>query len=191
MFDDKFRLILASQSPRRRQLLSQAGIPFEVKVKEIDEVFPPELPVEEVAPFLAKAKAAAALEFLRDERDILLTADSVVILDQEIFGKPTDHADAAAMLQRLSGRTHRVVTGVCLRSIHKEVCFAEKADVQLAPLTKEEIDYYIATYQPFDKAGSYAVQEWIGLCKIERIEGTYTNIMGLPVHLVYHHLRHW
>ncbi|MCB0587738.1 MAG: septum formation protein Maf [Phaeodactylibacter sp.] len=181
------KLILASQSPRRRQLLEQAGFTFEVKTKPIDESFPEDMPVDEVAGYLARRKAHAAREFITGE-EILLTADSVVILGDAIYNKPEDAADARRILRALSGRVHRVITGVCLLSRDKERVFSGESRVHFAELTDEEIDYYIRTCRPFDKAGAYAIQEWIGLCKIDRIEGTYSNIMGLPVDLVYREL---
>ena len=181
------KLILASQSPRRRQLLEQAGFTFEVKTKPLDESFPEDMPVDEVAGYLARRKAHAAREFITGE-EILLTADSVVILGDAIYNKPEDAADARRILRALSGRVHRVITGVCLLSRDKERVFSGESRVHFAELTDEEIDYYIRTCRPFDKAGAYAIQEWIGLCKIDRIEGTYSNIMGLPVDLVYREL---
>ncbi|MCB0551333.1 MAG: septum formation protein Maf [Phaeodactylibacter sp.] len=180
----KKKIILASQSPRRRQLLEQAGFTFEVKAIPIDESFPPDMPVDEVAPYLAQRKAHAARELITGD-EVLLTADSVVILGDSIYNKPEDVEDARRILRALSGQVHRVITGVCLLSGDKERVFAGESRVHFAELTEEEIDYYIRTCQPFDKAGAYAIQEWIGLCKIDRIEGTYANIMGLPVDLVY------
>ncbi|MCB0638267.1 MAG: septum formation protein Maf [Lewinella sp.] len=181
----EFRIVLASQSPRRRLLLEQAGLPFVVRAQDIPEDFPAEMPVEEVAEYLARKKAAAAMHHLERKEDVILTADSVVILDGEFYGKPADAEESAAMLRRLSGREHTVITGVCLRTATTERAFSDIAKVKFAELTDEEITYYVARYQPFDKAGSYAIQEWIGLCKIERIQGTYANIMGLPVQRVY------
>lgn len=182
---DSYRIILASQSPRRHQLLQQAGLNFVVKLQDVEEVFPDDLPIDEVAVYLAELKATAARSFLELPQDVILTADSVVILDGEIFGKPKDKADAQRILRRLSGREHRVITGVCLLTADQSIAFGDTAHVKFGDLSDEEIDYYIEEYQPFDKAGSYAIQEWIGLCKIERIQGTYANIMGLPVQRVY------
>lgn len=181
-------LILASQSPRRSQLLEQAGFTFTIKTKPIDESFPADLPVEQVASYLAREKAMAAKDFLQSPDDILLTADSIVILDQVIYGKPGNEAEAKAMLRQLSGATHEVITGVCLLSKNRESVFAGHSKVTMAPLTEQEIEYYVTNFKPFDKAGSYAIQEWVGLCKISSIEGTYTNIMGLPMELVYRKL---
>jgi len=178
-------ILLASKSPRRRQLLELAGIPFELRSQDVAEDFPETMPAEEVAPYLAQKKARAAAHLLENDRQILLTADSVVIPDGRIFNKPADRGEAQSMLRQLSGRRHTVITGVCLRSLSKEEVLSGVSQVYFNTLTNEEIDFYIDQYQPFDKAGSYAIQEWIGLCKIQRIEGTYANIMGLPVDLVY------
>lgn len=182
------KIILASQSPRRAELLRQAGFDFEVKVNSIDESFPKEMPVEEVAPFLARSKAHASKSFLQ-QNEIILAADSVVILGDTIFNKPMDFDDAVYILSQLSGQMHRVITGVCLLSMEKERVFSEVANVYFDELTQEEIRFYITEYQPFDKAGAYAIQEWIGLCKISKIEGTYSNIMGLPMQKVYQALQ--
>jgi len=183
------RLILASQSPRRSQLLEMAGIPFVVKPMPIDEIWPDTLPAAEVAPYLAQQKAQAASVLLESPNDVLLTADSVVILDDVIYGKPADYDEGFQILSNLSGRTHQVITGVCLRSHNREVVFADLAEVHFDPLSTEEIDYYLKRYQPYDKAGAYAIQEWIGLCKISKIEGSYANIMGLPVQRLYKELK--
>ncbi len=178
------QLILASRSPRRKQLLEQAGFTFTVQPLDLEEDFPADLPAGEVAEFLAVKKARAGKSLIR-EREILLAADSVVLLDGKIYNKPANEREAQDMLRALSGRMHQVMTGVCLLSAQREVSFAGKSSVQMEALTQEEIEYYVRRYQPYDKAGSYAIQEWIGLCKISRIEGTYANIMGLPVDLVY------
>ena len=182
------KIILASKSPRRSFLLQEAGFQFEVKTKSIEETYPDDLPAEQVAAYLAEKKAAAAKDFLQDDDAILLTADSVVLLDDTIFGKPKDKADAQGILSALSGRMHRVITGVCLLSKTKSRTFSGISNVYMETLRPEEIDYYIDHYKPYDKAGAYAIQEWIGLCKISKIEGTYSNIMGLPMDLVYRHL---
>lgn len=177
-------LILASQSPRRSQLLREAGFEFTVQAFETDESFEPDTPAEEVAPLLARRKAAAAAHLIRD-REIILAADSVVILDGTVYNKPADYADAFHMIRQLSGRQHTVITGVCLMAREKEQTFAGVTKVWFAELSDEEVDYYIRTCKPFDKAGSYGAQDWIGHCKITRIEGTFQNVMGLPVDLVY------
>lgn len=184
------RIILGSQSPRRRQLLSDAGISFEIRTLDTEETWPEELPLDEVAPFLARKKAAALLPSLQDG-EILITADSVVLLGDAIYNKPADHAEACRMLRDLSGNMHRVITGVCMQSLEKQEVFSEVSNVYFAEMSDAEIEHYVARYQPFDKAGSYAVQEWVGLCKIRRIEGDFYNIMGLPVQAVYARLASW
>jgi septum formation protein len=182
-----YKIILASASPRRSQLLSEAGFDFEVKVSNVAEDFPPTIRINEIAPFLAAKKADASRHFITD-KEIILAADSVVIANNKIFGKPTDYADACEILRTLSGSKHRVVTGVCLLSSAKKVVFAGVSHVWFDTISEAEIDFYVQKYKPYDKAGAYAIQEWIGLCKISRIDGTYSNIMGLPVDLVYKEL---
>ncbi len=182
-------IILASKSPRRQQLLKEARIPFIVKTRSIDEVFPEDMPRPEVAAFLAEQKAAAAAVFLEDKYDILLTADSTVVMGDVILNKPADAIESADMLRQISGRMHTVYTGVCLLSMNEKRVFTGISDVYFDPFTEEEIQFYIEQYKPFDKAGSYAIQEWIGLCKSYRIEGTFANIMGLPVYQVYRELQ--
>ncbi len=186
IFDKK--IILASKSPRRSQLLGQAGFQFEVKAKEVEEDYPAELSADEVAPYLAEKKAMACADFLQTDDEVLLSADSVVILDEKIYGKPADYEDAVQILTELSGRVHRVITGVCLLSKNKKRVFSDVSHVHFQPLSDAEIRYYIDHCQPYDKAGAYAVQEWIGLCKISKIEGTYTNIMGLPMEALFREL---
>lgn len=181
------KLILASKSPRRRELLQQAGFDFEIKTKSVVETYPDSLPVREVPAFLSKKKANACIEFLEAEK-ILLAADSVVILNDKIYGKPKDAADAFQIIKSLSGNIHEVITGVTLLSKEKSVTFSDVAFVHFSTLTDEEIWYYINNFEPFDKAGSYGIQEWIGLTKITKIEGSYYNIMGLPIHRVYEEL---
>lgn len=185
----KKKLILASKSPRRKQLLEQAGFSFTIQTLNVEEDYPDEMPKMEVAPFLARKKAQAAKSFIVNGDEIILAADSVVILENRIYEKPKDYDDAVRILSELSGNKHTVVTGVCLLSHQKEVVFSGISRVDLLPLSTAEIEYYVNTYQPYDKAGAYAIQEWIGLCKIKSIEGTYPNIMGLPVDLVYQNLK--
>jgi septum formation protein len=166
----------------------EAGLPFVVKTKEVEENYPSNLPAVTVPVFLAQKKARAALDFLENPNDIILAADSEVILGDRIFGKPQDVESAREMLRTLSGKTHQVVSGVCLLTHEKEITFGDLTTVQFAPLSEAEINYYIENYHPYDKAGGYAIQEWIGLCKIKKIEGTYTNVMGLPVQRVWESL---
>ena len=178
------KLILASQSPRRRQLLQEAGFSFDICPTDIPEDFPLDMPVDNVAAYLAQKKAHAAKHRITGS-EIILASDSVVILNDRIYNKPADYDEAVDMLQALSGNMHRVRTGVCLLAAEKEVVFTGESKVYFEPVSREEIDYYIRLYQPFDKAGAYGIQEWIGLCKISRIEGTFSNVMELPVDLVY------
>ncbi|GAA0541845.1 Maf family protein [Chitinophaga japonensis] len=173
-------VILASQSPRRKQLLEQAGVPFEVKVVETAETFPPDMPIPEVPVHIARQKAQAVTALCKAE-DIIIAADTVVVLDDTIIGKPKDRADAIRILSALAGRTHQVITGVVIRHQERERLFAKTTDVHFKPLTPGQITYYIDKYQPFDKAGAYAIQEWIGAVGIDRINGCFYNVMGLPV----------
>lgn len=177
-------IILASKSPRRSQLLREAGFDFTVQAFDIDESFPSDMPSEEVAPWLAQRKAQAAKHLIVSD-EVILAADSVVILDDIIYNKPADYTEAFSMIRTLSGRQHTVITGVCLLSKEKEKVFSGITKVWFSELSDDEIDYYIRTCEPFDKAGSYGAQDWIGHCKITRIEGTFQNVMGLPVDLVY------
>jgi septum formation protein len=186
MFNNR-PLILASQSPRRSQLLREAGFDFTVQSVDIDESFPDTMPVEDVAPWLARRKAQAAVHLITDN-EIILAADSVVIHQGTIYNKPADYAEAFQMIRTLSGQQHTVITGICLLSKEQEQVMSGVSQVWFADLSDAEIDYYIRRCEPYDKAGAYGVQEWIGLCKITKIEGTYANVMGLPVDLVYHAL---
>lgn len=180
-----WRLLVASQSPRRRELMSGCGIPYELAPRyECAENYPSTLPAEEVPAYLARLKSTAYPTPLA-ANELLLTADTVVILDGEVLGKPHDRHEAQQMLRRLSGACHTVVTGVTLRSAVAERTFSARSDVWFRTLTDEEIDYYIDTYRPFDKAGSYGIQEWIGYAAIERIDGSFYNVMGLPIQRVY------
>ncbi len=186
VFENK-NIILASKSPRRSYLLESAGIPFEVRAQDVEETYPAELAPEKVPAYLARKKATACKRWLENDT-IILASDSIVLLDGEILGKPVDEADAKRILRKLSGKKHIVITGVCLLASHKEVVFDETTAVYFDTLSEEEIEYYVDKYQPLDKAGAYGIQEWIGLCKILKIEGAYTNVMGLPVSRVYHEL---
>ena len=180
-------LILASKSPRRSQLLSEAGFQFTIQTKDTEESYPSDLPAAAVPPFLAEKKAMACESFIK-EQEIIIAADTIVILEGVIYEKPKDDADAFRILQALSGKMHEVITGVCLLGKEQKITFSGHAKVFFEAISDEEIRYYIDTFQPFDKAGAYAIQEWLGLCKISKIEGTYANIMGLPVDLVYRNL---
>lgn len=182
------RLLLASNSPRRRQLLSELGLDYEIRLREVDETFPPTLRRAEVAEYLARRKAAAyAADLAPDE--IVLTADTIVCLEDDVLNKPADVAEATAMLTRLQGRAHDVFTGVCLRSGDgREVVFSDQTTVHFRPLSPAEINFYITNYQPFDKAGAYGAQDWVGMVGVTRLEGSYFNVMGLPVHRVWEEL---
>lgn len=180
-----YRLILASQSPRRRQLLADAGIEFALAPRfECEETFPADMPAREVAEYLSRLKSEAYPEEL-EQNDILLTADTVVIAHGEILGKPADATEAIAMIEKLSGGEHEVATGVTLRSRSSISSFTAFSTVRFRALAREEIEYYVATYKPMDKAGAYGIQEWIGYVGIESIEGSFYNVMGLPVQRVY------
>ena len=184
------KLILASKSPRRSHLLKEAGFSFDIKTKEVEESYPRSLSPDEIPIYLAEKKAMACKNFLTNGQ-ILLAADTIVTKGKSIFGKPKDYPDAFSILKKLSGKWHQVITGVCLLSNTKKVTFKGVSKVKLAALSDVEIDFYIQQFKPYDKAGAYAIQEWIGLCKIAEIRGTYSNIVGLPIDLVYHHLLEW
>jgi septum formation protein len=181
------KIILASQSPRRKQLLAEAGFSFEIKASDVEETYPSEMPVMQVPEFLAHKKAMASKVFAL-ENEIIIASDCVVILEGVIYGKPESYDDAVRILRALSGKMHQVVTGVCLMDNEQTVLFSGIANVYFKEINDDEIRYYIEKFKPYDKAGAYAIQEWIGLCKIEKIEGTYSNIMGLPMDLVYEKL---
>lgn len=183
------RVVLASQSPRRRELLAGLGIPFEVRViEDIDEHFPEQLPASETALYIAKRKAEAYRGQMADD-ELIITADTVVIVGDEILGKPVDEADALRMLRLLSGRTHQVTTGVCLMTTKMQRSFDVTTDVTFKTLSDEEIMYYVNRYKPFDKAGAYGIQEWIGYIGVTGLHGSYYNVMGLPVQRIYTELQ--
>jgi len=172
-------IILGSQSPRRKQLLEELGYEFEIRIKETDESFPNDLEVENVPVFIAQQKANALLSNLAPN-ELLLTADTIVAVDNEILGKPKDAAEAMSMLRKLSNKTHRVISGIVLTSLEKQISKSVTTLVTFAELKDEVISHYIENYKPFDKAGSYGIQEWIGLVGVTKIEGSYTNVVGLP-----------
>ena len=182
-------IILASNSPRRKELLAGLGLSFEVRVlQDIDESYPDDLPVSEVALYIAGKKADAYRTSLADD-ELVITADTVVIVGDEILGKPVDEADAERMLRLISGRTHQVTTGVCMLTRETERRFAVITDVTFKQLSDEEIHYYITKYKPFDKAGAYGIQEWIGYIGVTGLHGSYYNVMGLPVQRIYETLQ--
>ena len=182
------KIILASKSPRRKELLAGLDIEFETRTKDVDESYSNEIDVYKVAEFLADKKAKAFQQKLQSN-EIVITSDTVVICDGEILEKPKSKIQAFDMLSKLSGKSHEVVTGVCLMSTDKTEVFSDSTKVWFKELTCDEMNYYIKTYEPFDKAGSYGIQEWIGYIGIDKIEGTYFNVMGLPVNLVYQKLQ--
>ena len=189
MMNDKYRIVLASNSPRRKELLTRLGIPFEVRVmQDIDESYPETIPVSEVALHIAGKKADAYRKVMGED-ELIITADTVVIVGEEILGKPTDAADAARMLRALSGRTHQVTTGVCMVARDQDRRFSVTTDVTFKQLTPEEISYYIDTFKPYDKAGAYGIQEWIGCIGVTGLNGSYYNVMGLPIQRIYQVLK--
>jgi septum formation protein len=182
------RIVLASGSPRRKQLLEWAEIPFDILVKETPETWPPGLAVAEVPVFIARNKALAVKGAATDGR-VILAADTVVVLGEEIIGKPRDRADAIGILSRLAGQRHEVITGVVLLRGEEEISFYDRTAVWFHPLSLAEIEGYVDRYRPYDKAGAYAIQEWIGVVGIKGIEGDFYNVMGLPVSRVVQALR--
>lgn len=185
----KYHIILASNSPRRRELLSGLGIAYEVKtLPGVDESYPATLSGEEIPLYISREKAAAYLPLIGAD-DLVITADTIVWLDGQVLGKPADEADACRMLRQLSGRTHQVITGVTLSARTFQKSFSVTSEVEFAPLTEEEITYYVSHYRPLDKAGAYGVQEWIGFIGVRRLAGSYFNVMGLPVQRLYQELK--
>lgn len=182
------KLILGSQSPRRKQLLENAGFTFEVRVSNIPEDYPAEMPLQDVPTYLAEKKAKALLPTMQ-AREVLVCADSVVIWQGELLGKPDDYAHAQQILRKLSGSTHEVITGVCVLTTTEVQTFAEHTQVSFHALSESEISHYLQTFQPFDKAGSYGIQDWIGLIGVSKVEGCFYNVMGLPIAKVYQALK--
>jgi septum formation protein len=185
-----YNIILASQSPRRQELLKGLNIPFEVNVIDVEETYPKELVGVDIPMFLAEKKADAYKRKMT-ENTLLITADTIVWHEGRVYGKPTDKADATNMLSALSGKTHEVITGVCISTLSKRKTFHVISEVRFARLAPTEIDYYLDNYKPYDKAGSYGVQEWIGYVGVEHIEGSYFNVMGLPIQRLYTELKRW
>lgn len=184
-----YQIILASNSPRRRELLAGLGITFQTRViPGIDESYPEGLSGTEIAVYIASAKAEAYRPTLA-ERELLITADTIVYTDGKVFGKPHDRDEACVMLRALSGRTHQVITGVTVQTLERSRSFAVTTDVTFSDLLDEEISYYVDHYRPFDKAGSYGIQEWIGFVGVTGIHGSYFNVMGLPVQRLYQELK--
>ena len=186
---NRYKVILASNSPRRKELLSGLGVDYEVKtLPDVDESYPDGLSGEEIAKHIARGKAEAYRSLIQAD-ELVITADTIVWLDGTVMGKPKDEEEAKDMLMRLSGKTHQVITGVCLTTASTQKTFATVTDVTFATLTDEEVDYYVTRYQPMDKAGSYGVQEWIGFVGVENLSGSYFNVMGLPIQRLYTELK--
>ena len=183
------KIILASNSPRRRELLAGLGYPYEVRVLDgIDESYPDTLRGSEVASYISRVKADAYRNTMAED-ELIITADTIVCLDDKVLGKPADEAEAMAMIRSLSGRNHQVYTGVTILTSEASSTFVSCTDVTFAALTEEEIQHYVVHYRPMDKAGAYGIQEWIGYIGVERIEGSYFNVMGLPVQRLYTELK--
>ena len=188
---EQYHIILASNSPRRKELLAGIDIPFEVRVMDgIDESYPSNLPTKEIAGYISKKKAAAYRETMADD-ELIITADTIVVLGDEVMGKPKDATEAKKMLHELSGKTHQVITGVSITTKERQSCFSVETNVTFKILSDQEIDYYVERYQPFDKAGAYGIQEWIGHVGVTGLEGSYFNVMGLPVQRIYEELRNY
>ena len=184
-----YKIILASNSPRRKELLAGLDLQFDVRVlQNIDESYPNDLPTQKIAEFISKKKADAYVATIADD-ELVITADTVVILGDEVMGKPHDEADAKRMLGELSGQTHQVATGVTLSTKERQTSFSVVTDVTFKQLSDNEIDYYVRTYQPMDKAGAYGIQEWIGYIGVTALKGSYFNVMGLPVQRIYETLK--
>jgi septum formation protein len=182
------RIILGSKSKRREDLLKYLELPFEVMHKDVDESFPENFRREDIAMFIARKKAMSFMKDVADGKSVVITADSIVCLDELILGKPKDEKDATRMLRQLSGRKHLVITGVCVMTNKKSVSFFGKTDVSFRILTDDEISYYVSNYKPLDKAGAYGIQEWLGMIAVEYIFGSYNNVVGLPLKELYEQL---
>jgi septum formation protein len=187
---NKINIILASGSPRRQQFFNEMDLHYTIRLKEIEEIYPEHLQAEEITNFLAELKASAFENDLK-ENDVLVTSDTIVWLNGKALGKPKDYEDAFKMLQQLANQTHEVITSVCLKSIDKSDVFHCVTKVTFANLSDEAIRYYLDNYQPFDKAGSYGIQDWIGLVGISKIEGSYTNVVGLPTEMLFQKLMNY
>lgn len=185
----QYNIILGSNSPRRKELLAGLNVKFEIKTNDTDETFPDSLPIEEIPSFLALKKSAA---YTLEKNDLLITADTIVVVDEKIvLGKPRDKENAIQILKMISGRMHKVITGVSIRSLEKQKSFHTITEVYFKELDDEEIEFYLENYRPYDKAGAYGVQEWIGYIGVEKIVGSYYNIMGLPIQKLYKELKNW
>jgi septum formation protein len=183
-----YRITLASRSPRRQQLLRELGLEFDVVIREYEEIYPEGLTGEQIARFVAYEKAASYKDDISDN-EIIIAADTIVWCNNNVLGKPLDRADAIRILKEISGNTHEVITGVSLRSKTRELTFSESTKVTFEPMSDEEINYYIKEYKPYDKAGAYGIQEWIGIIACSHIDGSYFNVVGLPVQRLYKELQ--
>ena len=183
-----YKIILASGSPRRRELMQQLGLNFTVRTVPVAEDYPATLAIEKVAEYLAKKKARASQSRMAED-ELVITADTTVVVGDQLLNKPADAAEAQQMLRMLSGKVHRVITGVGIAQASSMLTFSDTTQVYFRALAEEEIHFYVAHYQPYDKAGGYAIQEWIGMVGIERIDGSYFNVVGLPVEKLYRELR--
>jgi len=187
---NNYRIILASRSPRRRRLLHELGLKFEVVEKDYIESYPEGLTGEEIARHIARGKAVSFIDEISD-KDIVIAADTIVWCNNKVLGKPVDFEDAVRILNEISGNTHEVITGVCLLSSNKEKVFSASTKVTFDTLSKEEIKFYVDKYKPYDKAGAYGIQEWIGIAACSYIEGSYFNVVGLPVQRLYKELNNF
>ena len=186
---EKYHIILASNSPRRRELLAGLGIGFEVKTLEgIDESYPGDLDPDMISQYISQKKADAYRSLISGN-EMVITSDTIVLLDGKVYGKPADEADACRMLGELSGRTHKVITGVCINTRERSCAFHVVTEVEFAPLSSDEIEYYVTHFKPLDKAGAYGIQEWIGSVAVRAINGSFYNVMGLPVQRLYAELK--
>lgn len=184
-----YHILLASKSPRRRELLSELRIPFKcISLGGIDESYPDDLPPEDVPLYLAEKKASAYTEKIRDN-ELVITADTLVMMGNRIYGKPRSEDEARAILHELSGQSHKVITGVCILTLSERISFTSETEVRFADLSTDDIEYYVANFPPLDKAGAYGIQEWIGCVAVESINGSFYNVMGLPVHRLYQELK--
>jgi septum formation protein len=184
-----YQFILASQSPRRKQILEWAAIPFTIVTKDVAEVYSNDMPVREVPAYLASIKGKAVAVETDLNSHVVISADTIVLFNNKIYGKPKDREDAIRILHELSGNTHEVITGVSIIWNNEQVIFDETTRVHFSPLTTAEIEFYVDTYKPYDKAGAYAIQEWIGVTTIQKVEGCFFNVMGLPMNRLYHELK--
>lgn len=186
---DRYNIILASNSPRRKQLLEQLGLNFVTRVmRDIDESYPEDMPADDIAEYISQKKAAAYREQM-DDNELVITADTVVVCGDKVLGKPCDATHACEMLRDLSGRVHKVITGVTITTKNEVSSFRSVTEVEFAQLSDEEIAYYVEVYKPMDKAGAYGIQEWIGSVAVKGMHGSYYNVMGLPIHKLYQELK--